>query len=58
MFELYILLAYFGMMFVPMAVMVVLEHYSSGIIEQRHHMAVLRLLSGQKRKVISMRKKF
>ena len=57
MLELYLLLAYFGMMFMPMTVMMILEHYSSGIIEQRHHMAVLRLLSGQKRKTISLKRK-
>lgn len=57
MLELYLLLAYLGMMFVPMGVMMVLEHYSSGIIEQRHHMAILRLLSGQKRKILTLRRK-
>ncbi|MCH2204630.1 MAG: hypothetical protein MK132_02005 [Lentisphaerales bacterium] len=52
MIELYAILAYFGMMVLPLVVMAVLEHYSSEVIEERHHKAILKLLSGKKKKFI------
>lgn len=52
MIELLALLAYFGAMIVPLIVIVVLEYHASGIIEKRHHMAILKFLKKNAKLVI------
>ena len=52
MIELYALLAYFGMMLLPLIVMIIIEHYSSGVIQEKHQKAISRFLHGRKRKFV------
>ncbi|MCM8531825.1 MAG: hypothetical protein NE330_11740 [Lentisphaeraceae bacterium] len=52
MVELLVLLAYFGAMIVPLIVIVVLEYHASGIIEKRHHLAILRFMKKNAKLVI------
>jgi hypothetical protein len=50
--EAFVMLAYFGMMLIPLFINAILEHHASELIEERHHRAVLSCFSKTKAKML------